>query len=121
MHLLVLAMNATILLILKYVTSAITVGTAFAGTWFFEFTKTDKDTGRRSLTPWGRRAIVFAATSLACAAFLTVWVDRDAAQKQQAAERKSLAQQRQIEVERGEATAYRERSERSQVDIERLL
>src|SRR5262245_55761122 len=114
-------MTETTILILKYLTWALTVGTAFAGSWFFEFTKTDKDTGRRSLTPWGRRGIVFAALSLACAFILTVWTDRDAARKQAEAAERAVAERREIENERKTSAAYRDKFEKGQSDTNELL
>jgi len=60
------------LLLLKYLTAALTVSIAFAGSWFFEFTKTDKETGKRSLTRVGGVACFAAVLSLFGAAASTV-------------------------------------------------
>lgn len=77
------------LLTLKYLSSALAVGTAFAGSWFFEFTETDKDTGKRTLTLWGRRGIIFAFLTLLLAATTTVWSDIRAAQQQKEANKRT--------------------------------
>jgi len=40
------------LLLLKYLTAALTVSIAFAGSWFFEFTKTDRKRQTLSNSRW---------------------------------------------------------------------
>jgi hypothetical protein len=50
-------MPELMLLVLKYVSAALTVGITFAGSWFFDFTATDKSSGKRSLTPWGQSGL----------------------------------------------------------------
>jgi len=74
-------MSGLVLIVLKYLTSLMTVAVTVAGEWFFDFTRTDKDTGRKNLTKWGRRAILVAACSLCLAAITTIWSDLDAARK----------------------------------------
>lgn len=63
------------LIVLKYLTWFLSVGTAFVGAWFFEFTITDKDTNRRSLTQWGKRAIIVAGLALILALPLQIATD----------------------------------------------
>lgn len=46
------------MIVLKYLSWMLTVDTAFVGSWFFEYTITDKETGRKKLTVWGRRGVV---------------------------------------------------------------
>lgn len=97
-----------------------TVGTAFAGSWFFEFTKTN-DNGKRSLTKWGRRAIVFAALSLVLALVSTVWTDRHTFEKQREANEKLKAEQDRSERDRSRTLEYQQRAENSQNELKELL
>lgn len=113
-------MESTLLLVLKYVTWALTVGTAFAGSWLFEFTKVDKDTGKRTLTTWGRRGIVFAGLSLVCAFILTVWMDREATRKQANAASQIAIKEQQIDEERNEAIRFRDKFDASLADTNRM-
>lgn len=69
------------MIVLKYLSWILTVGTAFVGSWFLEYTTTDRDTGRKKLTVWGRRGILFAGLALACSLVLTLWTDHEAALK----------------------------------------
>jgi hypothetical protein len=116
-----MAMDDTVLLVLKYVTWALTVGTAFAGSWLFEFTKVDKDTGKKALTAWGRRGIVFAGLSLVCALVLTIWTDREAARKQTESAKQIIIKERQAEDEKREAISYREKFDRSLADTNQVV
>ncbi len=68
-------MSETLLLIVKYGSTFIALGVAFAGSWFFEFTSTDRETGKRRLTFWGKRAIIFASISLGCSIVSTIGSD----------------------------------------------
>jgi hypothetical protein len=104
-------MPELILLILKYVSAALTVGITFAGSWFFEFTKTDPSSGKRSLTPWGQRAIVFAFISLVCAGVATVWSDNLFSQKSADAAAAVADERMKTEAERRQAKSYREKVE----------
>lgn len=85
-------------MVLKYLSWMLTVGTTFVGTWFFEYTTTDKETGRRKLTVWGRRGIVFSGLALACSLALTLWTDHEAAHKQKRAEEKAAEEQIKLDV-----------------------
>lgn len=98
--------TVTGIMILKYLSWMLTVGTAFVGSWFLEYTRTDKQTGQKTLTAWGRRGIVFAGLSLACSLGLTIWTDYDSAKKQkEAAERAAVDRDRAINLEQSSNTA----------------
>lgn len=83
-------MTLTWIMLVKYLSWMLTVGTAFVGSWFFEYTTTDKETGRKKLTAWGRRGIVLAGLALASSLGLTLWTDYEAAQKQKSAEENAM-------------------------------
>ena len=87
------------LLLLKYVTSILTVGIGFIGSWFFEFTVTDKDTGKRSLTPFGKGAFAASTLSLILAAVSTTWTDYDASRKEAESELRSVSERNLTESE----------------------
>lgn len=78
-------MDMTWVMALKYLSWILTVGTAFVGSWFLEYTTSDKDTGRKTLTVWGRRGVVFAGLALACSLGLTVWTDHETMRKEKSA------------------------------------
>jgi hypothetical protein len=106
------------MLFLKYLTWVLTVGLAFAGAWLFEFAKADPVTGRKKLTPWGRRGIVVAALSSLFALATTVWGDVDTARKAAAAAAQSVKDRQMVEaereaadLERQEAAEYRKKAE----------
>lgn|GEM_PF-2948000 len=121
-------MSELILQILKYASVAFAVGVTFVGTWFYEFTTTDKETGRRSLTPWGRRAVVVAVLSLAMAGVSTLWSDQIAAEATRSAKLKLAAEHREKLEETKRTREYQARAEdlqkemtRSQADAVALL
>lgn len=106
-------MSDNAVLLLKYFASALSVAIPFAGAWFFEYTQVDKATGKRVLTPAGRWAVVFALISLGCAGFLSVWTDREGAQKQ-------AKQQVQIDRERLEVSGWRNKTLELQVQAQKI-
>lgn len=107
-------MNMTWITVLKYLGLVLTLGTSFIGSWFLEYTTTNKETGRKHFTPWGRRAVVFAGSALITSLLASVWSDYDAANKQ-----KSAAMQAQIE--KANAVSYQQKSETAMADIQKLL
>lgn len=107
-------MDITWVMLLKYLSWILTVGTTFVGNWFFEFTTTDKETGRKKLTVWGRRGVVFAGLALACSLGLTLWTDYEAAHKQKGAEEEAAR-------DRANATEYQRKSETALADIKSLM
>lgn len=107
-------MNITWMMLLKYLSWMLTVGTAFVGSWFFEYTTTDKETGRKKLTVWGHRGVVFAGLALACSLGLTLWTDYEAAHKQKGAEEEAAR-------DRTSAAEYQRKLETSLADIKSLM
>lgn len=79
-------MEFTWITFFKYLGLVLTAGTAFVGSWFLEYTTTDKDTGRRKLTVWGRRAIFFAALAIITSISANVRSDYVAAKNRKYAE-----------------------------------
>lgn len=106
---------------IKYLSWILTVGTAFIGSWFFEFTNTDKETGKRSLTRWGKRGIVFASLALILAFMSTVWGDYDSARKQKVAAQKTTIEKSKAEDEKLKAAEALSRVEKLQLDAQQLL
>ena len=107
-------MDVSWLTVLKYVSWLLTAGIPFVGSWFFEFTTTDKETSRKRLTAWGRRGVIFASLALVISLALTVATDIDFVNKQrESAERAAR--------DRQNATAYQQRSENALADIAKLV
>lgn len=99
---------------LKYIGLVLTLGTAFVGSWLLEFTVTDKESGRKRVTKWGRRGVVFAGIALLTTLGATVWADYDNTRKQkQAAIR--------IETEQKNSVTYQKKLESALGDIHNLL
>lgn len=91
-------MSITWMMVLKYLSWMLTVGTAFVGSWFVEYTTTDRETGRRKLTMWGRRGIFLAGSGLVCSLALTLWTDYDTAYKQKNARDNEERYQRELKT-----------------------
>lgn len=91
-------MSITWMMVLKYLSWMLTVGTAFVGSWFVEYTTTDRETGRRKLTVWGRRGIFLAGLGLVCSLALTLWTDYDTAYKQNNARDNEERYQRELKT-----------------------
>ena len=72
-------------MIAKYILLALTNLLAFAGAWLFAFTETDKDTGRKTLTKWGKVALPAALVLLVAGFGLTIWDDLNRAEKAEVA------------------------------------
>ncbi|PSH65157.1 hypothetical protein [Phyllobacterium sophorae] len=107
-------MTGTLLLILKYIVAGLSFGVAFAGAWFFEYTTTDKDTGRRKLTHWGKRAIVFTVLAAMIAGLSSIVSDLramrsadEAQQKLAQSEAATATERANAEQERVEAAKFR--------------
>lgn len=96
-------MELTWITVLKYLGLVLTAGTAFVGSWFLEYTTTDKDTGRKKFTVWGRRAIFFATLAITTSILASVCSDLDAAEN-----RKQAAEQ--AKIDREELKADREKA-----------
>lgn len=107
-------MSITWMMTLKYLVWILTVGTAFLGSWFFEYTTTDKETGRKKLTIWGRYGIVFAGLALVFSLSLTFWTDFEAAKKQKVTEAKA-------EQESENAVAYLKKLDIALTDMNSIL
>lgn len=71
---------------------------AFSGAWLVSFTETDKETKRKRLTKWGKRALPLAVILLVAGFALTIMNDRQSAQKAQEAQ--GAAAQRNAEITR---------------------
>lgn len=80
----------------------------------FEYATTDKDTGRKKLTVWGHRGVVFAGLALACSFGLTLWTDYEAAYKQKGVEEEAAR-------DRENAAEYQQKLEISLTDIKNLM
>lgn len=106
---------------LKYLGLFLTLGTAFAGTWFLDFTTPDKETSRKKFTKWGKRGIIFAAFAVVATLGATIWSDHDTSKKQaQATELQKVAAKK-LEDERESTRQYQELSKKSTADIVALL
>jgi hypothetical protein len=93
------------LIILKYLVSAATLAITLAGAWLFEFTTLNKDTGKKSLTKWGKLALVPMLALLLASAAFTILGDVNSTRKREEAEaeRKIEAEHRlKLEVQLGE-------------------
>lgn len=99
---------------LKYFTWLLTVGTAFVGSWFVDFTKTDEETNRKKLTVWGRRGVWLAAVGLALSLTLTIAEDVQTASKERESQKRAAE-------ERQTALAFQQRSENALADIAKLV
>jgi len=88
-------------MILKYVLLALTNILAFAGAWVFAFTETDKQSGRKKLTKWGKIALPVAFLLLIAGFGLTIYDDAESQRKAdiagQAAEKKEKELQTKID------------------------
>lgn len=107
--------------IVKYVGLFLTLGTAFIGSWFLEFTTTEKETSRKRFTVWGRRGIVFAAAAAVCTLAATISADQDASAKRKAAAERQKQVEATAEAERENASRFRARSEARLTDIHSML
>lgn len=103
-------MSETLLLIAKYASTFIALGVAFAGSWFFEFTSTDKETGKRKLTYWGTRAIIFASIALVCSIVSTIGSDLQSQSSKRDAEIRANQAAKMAEGERQAAEEFRSKS-----------
>ncbi len=114
-------MLETLLLVMKYASTFLALGVAFAGSWFFEFTTTDKESGRRTLTKWGTRAVIFASAALICSVVSTIGSDYQANRNQQAADRRVLDATNKAIAEQQAAQNFRLKSEGYFNDIKNMM
>ncbi len=68
-------------MIAKYILLALTNILAFSGAWLFAFTDTDKATGKKKLTKWGKIALPIALILLVGGLGLTVYDDIESTKK----------------------------------------
>lgn len=109
------------LIALKYLAWLLTVGIPFVGTWFFDFTTTDKATGKKTLTAVGAKVIYLSALSLVCALAVSVWTDyRSAASERRAQQAKAHAEKL-AEEERSRTADFQMQSLKAHADTHRLL
>ncbi len=103
-------MSETLLLVAKYTSTFIALGVAFSGSWFFEFTSTDKETGKRKLTYWGKRAIIFASIALGCSIVSTIGSDLQSQSSKRDAQIRADQAAKVAEGERHAAEEFRSKS-----------
>lgn len=103
-------MSETLLLIAKYASTFIALAVAFAGSWFFEFTSLDKETGTRKLTFWGKRAIIFASIALGCSIVSTIGSDLQSRSSKRDTEIRAAQVATDAERERRAAEEFRSKS-----------
>jgi hypothetical protein len=105
------------LFLLKYLSWALTIGIPFVSTWFFDFTKTDKETGKKSLTPVGAKAIYLAGLALICALTVSLWTDYNASAKEKAASQSAATEKAAAEQERSRAREFQMKLNSAQDEI----
>lgn len=86
--------------LLKYMTWLIPVGISFVGAWFYAYTSTDKVTNKKTLTSFGKIAIVFTVLGLILSLYLMIASDQKAYEKSIDDEEKLSIRQQELNQEK---------------------
>ena len=107
--------------ILKYSSWILTILISFSGAWFFQFTITNKNNNRRSLTKFGKVAFVFASIVLFISIYLFISDDLNAQHAKEKAEDRAVEQERIAAVERAKAEGFRKETSETLASLSSLV